>query len=213
MGLPSAAWRGFPSFNGSGGVCSDLGPSDNGKSKNDDDDGSPCPRSTVLDARRAYLSTVSHASAELGRVLRKLTKSGLSKSTVVALTGDSGLLLGEHGAWGVGTAFEEASSVPFVVAVPGLTDRRPLRSRLPVRAGADLLPTLAEAAGLDPVKECPREEADEEELCTDGRSVMPVIKRKIKDREQWRKEIFNTVLHWKDGKEIMGYSIRTKEFR
>ena len=56
---------------------------------------------------------------------------------------------GEHGEWCKHTNFELATHAPMMVRVPGMTDKGVVTEQL--TEFVDLFPTLAEAAGLDPV--------------------------------------------------------------
>ena len=56
---------------------------------------------------------------------------------------------GEHGEWCKHTNFELATHAPMMVSVPGLTEGGVVTEQL--TEFVDLFPTLAEAAGLDPV--------------------------------------------------------------
>ena len=60
-------------------------------------------------------------------------------------------MAGEHGEWCKHTNFELATHAPMMVRVPGVTDRGVVTERL--TEFVDLFPTLAEAAGLDPVRD------------------------------------------------------------
>ncbi|MFA6173826.1 MAG: sulfatase [Kiritimatiellales bacterium] len=96
------------------------------------------------DARRAYLAASSFSDAQLGRVLAKLKELDLDKNTVIALVGDNGYQLGEHGLWAKQTLFRGGTSVPLIVSVPGGTTG--VCSGLVEQV--DIYPTLAGLAGL-----------------------------------------------------------------
>jgi uncharacterized sulfatase len=96
------------------------------------------------DARRAYLASSSFSDAQLGRVLAKLEALDLDKNTVIALVGDNGYQLGEHGLWAKQTLFKGGTSVPLIISVPGGTTG--VCSGLVEQV--DIYPTLAGLAGL-----------------------------------------------------------------
>jgi tetratricopeptide (TPR) repeat protein len=94
---------------------------------------------------RAYDGEVAYADAQAGRLVAALESRGLGSSTIVAVAGDHGEALGEHGEQTHGMlAYDATLLVPMIVAVPG---RAPAREPAPVSL-ADLGPLLLQAAGL-----------------------------------------------------------------
>ena len=49
--------------------------------------------------RKHYAACVSYADAQVGRIMKRLKKSGAADSTIVVLWGDHGWHLGEHADW------------------------------------------------------------------------------------------------------------------
>jgi len=98
----------------------------------------------ACDARRAYLAASSFSDSQLGRVLAKLKELDLDKNTIIALVGDNGYQLGEHGLWAKQTLFKGGTSVPLIISVPGGTAG--VCSGLVEQV--DIYPTLAGLAGL-----------------------------------------------------------------
>jgi len=95
---------------------------------------------------RAYYACVSFTDAQIGLLLDELDRRGLWGNTVVALIGDNGFHLGDHGGlWAKLSAFDESTNVPFVIAGPGVPRGRVLTA--PVEL-LDVYPTLVELAGL-----------------------------------------------------------------
>jgi iduronate 2-sulfatase len=82
--------------------------------------------------------------AQLGKVLDELKKLDLEKNTIVALWGDHGWHLGDHGMWCKHTNYEQATRIPLLVAIPG---GKAAHAKALVET-VDLYPTLAELAGL-----------------------------------------------------------------
>ena len=72
--------------------------------------------------RRAYYSAVSYTDDNIGAVLSALETGGLASHTIVALWGDHGWSLGEHGLWDKHTNFDIDTHAPVMFRVPGLTD-------------------------------------------------------------------------------------------
>lgn len=58
----------------------------------------------------------------IGSVLGALEAGGLARNTIVALWGDHGWSLGEHGLWDKHTNFDIDTHAPVMFRVPGLTD-------------------------------------------------------------------------------------------
>ena len=112
------------------------------------------------------------------------------------------------------------------MAVPGKTDSG-LRSSQLVEF-VDIFPTIVEAAGLPTLTTCP-ELSNSSHICTEGSSLMPLIEDP--ESSDWKKAVFwqyprlvramclalkfksrggNIVDHLKS---VMGYSMRTSEWR
>jgi iduronate 2-sulfatase len=92
-----------------------------------------------------YYAATSYMDAMLGRVLDALEETGLASRTVVALWGDHGYHLGDHGLWNKHTNYEQATRVPLIVAGPGVATG--VHSAAMIET-VDLYPTLAELTGL-----------------------------------------------------------------
>ncbi len=82
------------------------------------------PGSTALTGAAGYDGEVAYASAQIGRLLARLDAKGLRESTVVAVAGDHGEGLGEHGEPTHGMlAYDSTLRVPLLVAAPGQSPR------------------------------------------------------------------------------------------
>lgn len=69
----------------------------------------------------AYDGEVAYADAQVGRLIAALHDRGLAPSTIVALAGDHGEGLGEHGEQSHGMlAYDSTLRVPLIVAAPGV---------------------------------------------------------------------------------------------
>jgi len=84
--------------------------------------------------------------SQLGRVLDVLEETGLAKSTIIALWGDHGWHLGDHGMWCKHTNYEEAAHIPLLVSAPGVTKAGARTAAL--AESVDVYPTLCELAGI-----------------------------------------------------------------
>jgi len=136
------------------------------------------PAAKVRELRRAYYASVSHMDDQIGLVLSALEESGLSNSTVVALWGDHGWELGEHGEWAKHTNFDLAVRAPFILRIPGITDCNGCPRRVTeFTEHVDIYPTLVDAAMGVKVPPCPDGEAMQAvNLCTMGHSVLEIIR-------------------------------------
>jgi arylsulfatase A-like enzyme/Flp pilus assembly protein TadD len=95
----------------------------------------------------AYDGEVAYADAQVGRLVAALRETGLLGTTVIALAGDHGEALGDHGEQSHGMlAYDSTLRVPLIVTGPGVavqTIRRPVSL-------VHLAPTLLAAAGVRP---------------------------------------------------------------
>ncbi|KAK3266230.1 hypothetical protein CYMTET_25131 [Cymbomonas tetramitiformis] len=102
-------------------------------------------------ARRGYYAATAGMDEQVGRLLDALKKRNLLNSTVIALHGDHGWQLGEHGEWRKNTNFELGTRVPLVISGPDmwLPKSRQGQRSAGLSELVDLMPTLGEIAGLD----------------------------------------------------------------
>lgn len=151
--------------------------------------------------RHGYFASVSYIDAQVGRLLKTLDDLGLAENTIVVLWGDHGWKLGEHNSWCKMTNYEIDTRVPLIIRSPGL--KKPGEKIEKMVEFVDVYPTLCELAGL-PVPET-----------LEGISAVPLINN---PNQNWKKAVFSQFLRegiWlaPDGKEYMGYSIRTDRYR
>ena len=112
-----------------------------------DFDAFPITPEDVRRSRRAYFANISYVDEKIGEILAVLDRAGMAEDTAVVFLSDHGDMLGERGLW-FKMSFREASArVPLMLAAPGLA---PGRRDAPVST-LDVLPTLADLAGLGPV--------------------------------------------------------------
>ena len=69
---------------------------------------------------RDYLSTAKSLDRNIGRILKYLDSTGLSKNTIVIYTSDQGFYMGEHGWFDKRFMYEESLRTPLVMRYPGL---------------------------------------------------------------------------------------------
>jgi choline-sulfatase len=93
--------------------------------------------------RSEYYALITYLDGQIGRVLDALEKSGRAKDTVVFLTGDNGLSVGQHGFMGKQNMFEHSMKVPLLAAGPGLPKGRQIDTPVYLQ---DIMPTALELA-------------------------------------------------------------------
>lgn len=100
--------------------------------------------------RQLYDGEVHFADSRFGQVMQALEQSGLSDKTIVILSADHGESMGEKSFIGHHKLYEPVIRVPLVIRHPhGATGKRIARPVMNI----DLLPTLAETAGIGYVPE------------------------------------------------------------
>jgi arylsulfatase A-like enzyme len=108
-----------------------------------------------------YDGSVAYVDHHLGVFFGELRQLGLMEDTWVVVTSDHGEEFREHGQLLHSQPYEETARVPLIVRPPGGGFAR--RIAAPVGL-VDLLPTLAEAVGIEP------------EGPIEGRSLLPLIR-------------------------------------
>lgn len=73
----------------------------------------------VRGIQSAYYTSLSFLDAQVGRLIRGLEESGLSRRTLVVYVGDNGYMLGEHGRFEKHCLYEPAVRIPLIVRWPG----------------------------------------------------------------------------------------------
>ena len=114
-------------------------------------------------AMAAYDASVSFCDELAGGIISQLADSGLTESTAIIVVSDHGDEHGEHGFYFNHDAnlYEPTVRVPLIISLPG---GRHAGGRVrPVTRNIDLLPTVAELAGVAPPPG------------VDGLSLLPVL--------------------------------------
>lgn len=106
----------------------------------------PIPEALQRQLIHGYYASTAYMDAQVGRVLDELEALGLYESTIVILWSDHGYHLGDHGIWTKHTNYEQATRIPLLIHVPGIT--RPGSVTQQPTETVDLYPTLADVAGL-----------------------------------------------------------------
>ena len=181
------------------------------------------PDSKMKELRRAYYSCVSYTDAQIGRVIKELEAQGFADDTIIVLWADHGWQLGEHNEWCKHTNFEDATHVPFILRVPGVTDNGMKTDALVELV--DIFPSLTELAGIDVPPMCTDNSA-KSIACVEGSSVAPLLKNPTME---WKKASFSQYPRPQaglkqipgkppfapdeHGENVMGYTMRVDKYR
>ena len=140
----------------------------------------PLPRRMVIPARArmelmwGYLSGITFLDAMLGRLVDVLEGLDIANNTVLVVTSDHGMHVGEKGMWEKYTLWEETTRVPLIVSHPGYRQSWGQRHSGPVEL-VDVLPTLLDLLEIPYVPVlCPRSR-----YCADldGKSLARYVRR------------------------------------
>ena len=151
---------------------------------------------------QAYYASVSFVDAQVGIVLDALDELDLRKNTIVVLMSDHGYHLGQHGLWQKGDLFEGSVRAPLIISIPNNPNNGDGTSSIVELV--DLYPTIMDLLGL----EKPRHLA--------GKSLEPLLqnpKHVIRDSAFTLASTFKMMAPDRNYKNIMGYTIRTNEYR
>ncbi len=95
-----------------------------------------------------YFGSISFIDSWIGMILDELEDLGLRERTIVVYTADHGELMGDHWLFGKSRFYEQSACIPGLISWPAGLPRGVVREQL---AGlADIVPTLLDAAGVDP---------------------------------------------------------------
>ena len=92
----------------------------------------------------AYYAMITHADAQIGRVLQTLEETGRADNTIVVFAGDNGLALGRHGLMGKQSVYDHSVHVPLIMCGPGIPEGQ---KRDALAYLLDIHPTLCDLAG------------------------------------------------------------------
>jgi arylsulfatase A-like enzyme len=156
-------------------------------------DGKLIPDKRARELRHGYFACISFIDAQVGRILREINRLSQRDNTIIVFCSDHGWHLGEHGMWGKGTNFDQATKSPLIISIPWLKTKR--RTCTALVEHVDLFATLAELANL----------AIPPHL--EGSSFMPLL---MDPDKVWKKAVFSQVAR---GDDLVGYTIRTTRYR
>lgn len=140
-----------------------------------------------------YYAAMSYTDAQILLLLNELDRLGIRENTIIVLWGDHGWHLGDHGLWNKHTNFEQATHTFMMMSVPG---KKAGIKPVGLSEFTDVFPTLCDLTNL-PIPNY-----------LDGISLVPAIDN---PEAPLRKYAFSQ--YPRNDAKIMGYSIRTKQFR
>lgn len=122
-------------------------PFDNGELEIRDEKLEAWPRTPEAIRRHIaeYYAMITHADAEMGRVMETLEKRGDIENTIIVFSGDNGLALGQHGLMGKQSLYDHSVRVPLIFAGPGIPKAERCESLCYL---IDIYPTLCDLVGL-----------------------------------------------------------------
>ncbi len=144
-------------------------PFDNGHMTNRDEALAPWPRTPEVARKHLsdYYAIITHLDEQIGRVIEALKANGQYENTLIVLSGDSGLAVGNHGLIGKQNVYDEDGiHVPFIIS-GGLAPRKGKRYNA-LSYIHDIYPTICDIVGIDAPESI------------DGKSLKPVIEEKQK---------------------------------
>jgi len=104
---------------------------------------------------KGYFAAVTAMDRNVGRIMDRVEKLGLSGRTLIVFTSDNGFSCGHHGFWGKGNGtnplnmYENSVKVPLILSHPGRIAEGAVTDAM--ASGYDFMPTLVEYLGLPPL--------------------------------------------------------------
>ena len=144
-----------------------------------------------------YLSTAKSMDRNIGRILKYLDSTGLSKNTIIMYTSDQGFYLGEHGWFDKRFMYEESLRTPLLIRYPGYI--RPGSQLNQMVVNIDLAPTLLSLAGV--------------KLPSDmqGESMVPLL---MNEKASGRKSLYYHYYEYPEPHRVAPhFGIRTEQYK
>jgi arylsulfatase A-like enzyme len=146
-----------------------------------------------------YLATARSLDRNIGRILKYLDSTGLTKNTVVIYTSDQGFYMGEHGWFDKRFMYEESLRTPFVMRYPGMVKPGTIVDKMIVNL--DIAPTVLDLAKL-PVP------AD-----LQGSSMVTLL-RKAPLVKAWRRSLYYHYYEYPEPHRVAPhFGIRTEQYK
>lgn len=106
--------------------------------------------SSYLESVKKYYAAITGIDEHFGKIIDYLKTNNLFENTIIIVTSDHGEMLCSHGLWSKHVWFEEAVSVPFMLAHGAKYRDRKITTPL---SGVDIAPTILSLLDLDIPKE------------------------------------------------------------
>nr|CAI5843201.1 unnamed protein product [Callosobruchus analis] len=180
----------------------------------------PMPGHMTRKIIQAYNAATTYVDDLVGKLLKHV-----DSNTIVVVTADHGWSRGEHGEFSKFSNFDEATKVPLIIHIPGLSSGEVISDALVELV--DIFPTLVDLTQVaEALPLCSKH--DNRHACTEGRSLAPYMAYKKMGKmarvksavfTQYPRPGIQPTLHPNSDKprlkeiKIMGYSIRTNTFR
>lgn len=143
-------------------------------------DNDPVPNLDVL--YRQYAACVYGVDENLGRLMKAVDETGLSRDTLIVYMGDNGFHLGEHGFYDKRDAYETSIRVPLLARPPGgLKKGRRVEAMM---LNIDIAPTILDAMMVRP----------HSDVSFDGESGLSFLSQQ-EPRLEWRTHMLYEY-HW-----------------
>jgi arylsulfatase A-like enzyme len=129
----------------------------------------PCVAPELLQrARAGYYGHMTHIDHQINRFVETLDDYNLRQNTIIVFTADHGEMMGDHGMFRKGYAYEGSARIPLIISGP---------AELGIKAGnihsapvelRDIFPSLLDCAGLPIPQQL------------EGRSFLPILQDKTR---------------------------------
>ena len=165
---------------------------------NDIPDSGPLSEEKIRELIHGYYASTSYVDVQIGKIINELDRLGLREETIIVLWSDHGYHLGERDLWCKTSNFELDTRVPLIIAYPDQV-KKGVQTNALVEL-VDLYPTLADLAGLSVPQGL------------EGTSLKPLFSS---PGLPWKEAAFSQFPRSspKHHSPIMGYSVRTNDFR
>ncbi|XP_063706088.1 iduronate 2-sulfatase [Culicoides brevitarsis] len=170
----------------------------------------------AMKVRQHYYASVTYIDFLIGKLLNNVNFD----DTIIVLVGDHGWSLGEHAEWAKYSNFDVALNVPLIIFDPHSSSKP--RHIPEIVELVDIFPTIVHLAGLEHLKKCKKLT----KTCTQGKSLVPLMHKMIENHpleysafsQYPRAGLYPSQIPNSDEPrlkniQIMGYSIRTRQFR
>lgn len=105
----------------------------------------PRTRQAVQQHRSEYYAVITKLDKDIGRVLSALHQSGQAENTIVIVTADHGLAVGEHGLMGKQNLYDCSVRMPLIIRGPRIVQGKILDAMVYQHS---IYPTVCELAGV-----------------------------------------------------------------